>query len=180
MDWGTVVLGVAGIAGTYAGARAQSRSAERIAETDRRQRRLEDAYLDLLGMVGEADDWSALLWRHLGGELPNGERDAYPPRLAIDSVATRGSLSAYWSPRMRELVDEFAAQALEQRAVRYERQAARTRLDGSGEPVPAIVESLNRATAARNGLIELAGEIRERVAAELTGSPSSRRRWRPD
>ncbi len=75
-----------------------------IAQEERRQRRIETAYAALLKDLIELDDYTGgVIGATMEGNPPD---DVRTPEALTFRLAGEGALTLYWSPRVRQLVDE--------------------------------------------------------------------------
>jgi hypothetical protein len=177
----TVVVGLAGIIAAYKAGNRQQHTALAVvrqqadaqaeaAQEERRQRRLETSYEALLAYLSQGLDWVLsvypLVTHEEGYTMP--PLPELPDRHRVEAVVT-----AYWSPRIRQLMEEWQ-QALE--AVRREgfTIASGQRALERGELRPALGERMNVAEtvglpAAKLAVWDVADRIREQVRLELLG-----------
>ena len=105
---------MAGISGaTYQGIRQSRTTVDvtkqqidgqvQIAHEERRQRRIESAYTELLGSLVEFDDYTeTVINTTMEGNTPG---DAEAPESLSFRLGGEGALAVYWSPRVRQLVE---------------------------------------------------------------------------
>lgn len=119
---GTALVGVVGIAAAVYGGNRQTATAlavarqqvdgqVMIAREERLQRRIETAYAELLVVLIQCEDYvTQVSGATFGGGTPS---DIRAPAVFRDRIGAEGSMSAYWSPRTRQLIDEMRDGLLE-------------------------------------------------------------------
>jgi hypothetical protein len=168
-DWGTTVagvVGIAGIVGTYLGARHQGNVTVRMAREERRQGRLERAYQEVQRAVDRYAQWADATMPLISV----GDHDPHPPLPGNDGpVLEASALRLYWSPEVRRLVqawtdarNQLAVQSLAARAHESLTQNAWLKAQ---ELKPAL-------RAAEEALLA-------RMAYELLAVEPLPRRWQP-
>ncbi len=166
-DWATTVVGIAGIVGTLWGARSQANVTLQLAREERAQTRLERSYLEVQRLVERSAQWAASAMPTFG----EGQ-DLFPPHPEDDAqVLEASALRLYWSPEVRELVQEWtrARNALILH-VRMARTSERYRGEAWGPKVTELKQALSDTEDA----------LRARMSHELLAvGPVRRRHWRP-
>ena len=168
-DWATTVtgaVGIAGIVGTYWGARHQTNVTVQLAREERRQGRLERAYQEVQRAVERYAQWADATMPLMSV----GDHDLHPPLPGNDGqVLEASALRLYWSPEVRQLVQEWtdarnrlAVQSLAARVHESLTQNAWLK-------APELKMALH---AAEDALLA-------RMSYELLTVESVRRRWRP-
>jgi hypothetical protein len=114
----TVSVGVAGIVATYkAGSRQQNTALEvvrqqaeaqiAVAREERQQRRLEEAYLEMLAAITSIHYWVFTVYPALTNTL---DQFTMPPLPDLPDNARKEALwTAYWSPRVEQLMEDWEA-----------------------------------------------------------------------
>lgn len=168
----TAVVGLAGIAGTVWGSRVHAEGQKTIAREERHEQRLETAYLELLSEVAVAEDWSDTLFNR----WTTAQEEPQPtvPAIYVNRLSTEGRLSAWWSPRMRQLVDQLQRQMRDMYSLWLRNtgpvEFASTRRDP--ESNGAIV--LEQFIACKVEFADTVLALRNQVSAELTGMHAQR------
>jgi hypothetical protein len=115
---GTVTVGVAGIFATYkAGSRQQNTALEvvrlqaeaqvAVAREERQQRRLEEAYLEMLAAITNIHYWVFTVYPVF---TQTAEQFTMPPLPELPDSASKEALwTAYWSPRVEQLMRDWEA-----------------------------------------------------------------------
>jgi len=169
-DWGTTVagaVGIAGILGTYWGARHQGNVTVRLAREERTQTRLERSYLEVQRVVQRSALWAESAMPILGGP----GQDLYPLLPSDDGQVLEASAqSVYWSPKVRELVHAWTAA---RNKLVMNVSLARTSA-GYRDKAWQNVENLKKA------LRDAEDALVAQMSAELLAvEPFTRRHWRP-
>jgi hypothetical protein len=174
----SIAVGVTGIIATYrAGSRQQTTALAvaqqqadaqvAVAREERQQRRLEEAYLEMLSALTSIYYWVFTVYPELT-ETP--EQYTMPPLPELSDNARKEALwTAYWSPRVEQLMGEWQVTVRRLQSVGMRIGLARsTEQSGqrSGIDMAALlVELPNR----KREVIDADRRIREQVRLELLG-----------
>jgi hypothetical protein len=174
----TIVVGVAGIVATYkAGnrqqdvaltvARQQADVQAAVAREERQQRRLEAAYLEFLTVITKVRYWVFTVYPPLTN---TPDQYTMPPLPELPNVDQQEALwTAYWSPRVRQLMEEWDKTVRHLQSAGFGITAARETA-GSGQPSGIDVHALLLELPSRKQkVIEADERIREQVRLELLG-----------
>jgi hypothetical protein len=179
----TAIVGVAGILATYkAGARQQQTALAvaqqqadaqvAVAREERQQRRLEEAYLELLSALTKIHYWVFTVYPFMTRTI---EEYTMPPLPELpDSERKEAMWTAYWSPRVEQLMKEWESTVRQlQNAGMQIGLAMRTE---KSEQHPGIdINSLRLELPDRKDkVIEADRRIREQVRLELLGKHDGR------
>jgi hypothetical protein len=174
----TAIVGVAGIVATYwaggrqqetalAVARQQANLQVAVAREERQQRRLEEAYLELLSAVAMIHYWVFTVYPII---THKPEDYTMPPVPEMPDYGQKEAMwTAYWSPRVEQLVKEWEAAVRElQNAGIALNIAHSTGKKGqeSGIDQPALLKEL---PDRKNKVFEADKRIREQIRLELLG-----------
>jgi len=173
-----VVVGVAGIVATYkAGnrqqdvaltvARQQGDAQVAVAREERQQRRLETAYLELLVAITKVRYWVFTVYPLL---TYTPDQYTMPPLPELpDSDQKEALWTAYWSPRVKQLIEQWDKAVRHLQSAGFGIAAARE-TEGSGQPSGIDVHTLHLELPDRKQkVIEMDDRIREQVRLELLG-----------
>ncbi|MGN6608636.1 MAG: hypothetical protein ACTHMS_16700 [Jatrophihabitans sp.] len=169
-DWSTTVtgvVGIAGIAGTLVGGSRQINAQKDMAREERRERRLEASYAELLLKVAEADDWTYQLFLRWASVAQEADPPPQRPDLFVKTLGARGVLSVHWSPRVQVLVDELCTELDTCFRMYLRNQLALQHLED--DPAVDIMQLLAKFTGAKDRVSELDHRIRTQVSDEIAG-----------
>jgi hypothetical protein len=175
---GTVTVGVAGIFATYkAGSRQQNTALEvvrlqaetqvAVAREERQQRRLEEAYLEMLAAITNIHYWVFTVYPVF---TQSAEQFTMPPLPELPDSASKEALwTAYWSPRVEQLMRDWEASVRKLRSTGMRIGIGRsTEQSGqvSGIDVPALLLELQEQ---KREVIDADRRVREQVRSGLLG-----------
>ena len=116
-EWlGSSVVALAGIAAGILAAHRQQQTSLAVvsqqtqvqleaAREERQQRRIEEAYLDMLKALSSVQYWVFTVYPNM---TDTPEQYTMPPIPASDDIASKEALwTAYWSPRVEQLYDQW-------------------------------------------------------------------------
>lgn len=172
----TAIVGVAGVISTYlAGARQQRATLEvatqhieasaEAAREERRQRRIESAYTDMLTALRRVYYWVFTVYPLL---VQTPEQYTMPPLPEpADPAASEALWGTYWSPRVEQLMDQWEL------AVRELRQGGWA--VGSARPGSIDeVEAKNKLPELKQAVVDAFKAVRSQVGLELRGESDGR------
>jgi hypothetical protein len=178
-DWvGTLVVGVAGIIATYmAGARQQKTALAvvrqqidaqvAVAREERQQKRFEEAYLELLSALTLVHYWVFTVYPPMTNK-PEGYTMQPLPELP-DSAQKEALWTAYWSPRVEQLMKEWESTVRQLQSAGMEISLG-LRTEKSGQRSSIDLQSLQlHLPALKEKVIQADRRIREQVRLELLG-----------
>jgi hypothetical protein len=175
---GTVTVGVAGIFATYkAGSRQQNTALEvvrlqaeaqvAVVREERQQRRLEEAYLEMLAAITHIHYWLFTVYPVFTQTV---EQFTMPPLPELPDSASKEALwTAYWSPRVEQLMGDWDAAVRTVRSTGMRIGIGRSAEQSgqvSGIDVPALLLELQEQ---KREVIDADRHVREQVRSELLG-----------
>lgn len=174
----TVVVGLAGIVATYKAGSRQQATALAVArqQTDvqvaaareeRQQRRIEQAYLELLTALTKIHYWVFTVYPMF---TSTPEQFTMPPLPELPDTEQKEALwAAYWSPRVEQLVKEWetAVRKLQNLGMRI---GLGRSTEQSGQPSSINIGALLMDLPQRQReVLDADGRVREQVRLELLG-----------
>jgi hypothetical protein len=181
-DWvapvSTSAVGIVGIIFTYRNGRRQQETALAVAQQqadaqvavareERQQRRLETAYMELLQVLSHTYEWVKAVYPML---TATREEYTMPPMPELPGGLKADALiTAYWSPRIQQLMtewDEAVVEVFNLGAALGIALRSEHRGDESGRDSTEYAEKL---PAAREAVWKAGERIREQVRLELLG-----------
>lgn len=174
----TITVGLGGIIATYKAGNRQSDTAlavgrqqadtqVAVAREERQQRRLEEAYLELLTAITKIHYWVFTVYPMM---TKTAEEYTMPPLPELPDPERREALwTAYWSPRVRQLMEEW------EKAVRHLQSAgfgiaAAQETEAKGQRSNIDMYGLLKELPERKQKVHDAdSRIREQIRLELLG-----------
>jgi hypothetical protein len=184
LGYGTTgIVGLAGITATYLSGRGQEKAALAVvreqvegqltlAREERHQRRAETAYLALIEDAIALHQWSGLMVEAAMSTMGTPSETKPPPptrqplpNLYFDPPSSGGTLVAYWSPRVRQLVAEVRqkARTLRSGCVGFET----ARQDRGSLPEWEGPDAVTKVYGRQDDLISAIGALRDHISQEL-------------
>lgn len=173
----TVAVGVAGIVATYkAGSRQQETAllvAQQqadaqvaVAREERQQRRLEEAYLEMLAALRLVHYWVFTVYP----VITSGDKFTMPPLPELEDHKRKEALwSAYWSPKVERLMGEWETAVRELQQLGATIGIARS-TEASGQQTGIdLTAAFLELPGRKQKVIEADRQVREQVRLELRG-----------
>lgn len=166
----TGAVAIAGIWGTLHSTAKQIEGQKDVAREERKERRLEAAYLELLVKIAQADEWTTQLLSHW---TPPEEGQPSPgpegPDIFLQTLSAQGILSVYWSPRVTQLVNEVRRHLRECYLLYLRSSIAISRSKGLDDAGGELGDLLMAFLVEKEAFSAVDKVLRVQVAAELSG-----------
>ncbi|XRQ07371.1 hypothetical protein ACN3XK_64520 [Actinomadura welshii] len=175
---GTLVVGIAGIVATYKAGNRQQETALSVAKQqaeaqasaareERQQRRLEEAYTDLLITLSHVDDWLHRVYPLI---TENKEQYTMPSMPEIPNRIEREAvLTAYWSPQIQRLHTDWRQAVAELRHTGMDIEYIQKQEELGRESGLNKAEILKSLPKQKEAVREADQAIRSQVRLELMG-----------
>jgi hypothetical protein len=186
VPWDTLItgaVGVAGIGGTILAARITSKSQMAVARQqteaqvavareERQQRRLEEAYLEMLAAITSIYYWVPTVYPIL---TRMAEEFTMPPLPVLPDNAKKEALwTAYWSPRVEHLMKGWEQKVFALQHAGMAIGLGRS-LEAQGQvPTIDVAAKLIELPDLKQAVIEADKKVRYQVRAELIGQDDGR------
>ncbi len=162
----TSLTGIAGILATYFASGRQHKAGLQLAREERLQRRLEAAYMELLAYLSHTYQWALSVYPLFTNSPQEYTMPPMPP--LPDPARTEALLTAYWSPRVQQLMQgwrEVLGEIADTGTEIHTAQEAQSR----GEEYPGAADAKKRLRRLKDQLWQSDQSIREQVRLELRG-----------
>ena len=174
----TVAVGVTGIVATYKAGSRQQETALKVAQQqadsqvavareERQQRRLEEAYLEMLAALTAVSYWVFTVYPVF---TSTPEEFTMPPMPKLPDAERKEALwSAYWSPQVERLMKEWESAVRQLQQTGMTIGIGRSDVQFRQEPGIDMQAALLELPERKQKVIEADRRIREQVRLELLG-----------